>query len=362
MHVDWNWIRQRPHWLAGALARRHQVSVLYRLNPHRSQLRRNPRPGLCLPLPPIPERIFGSISHQAQKVHIAAFWAAWRPDVAWLTFPDLLPLLPRRKLASMALVYDCMDLAEGFFSAGARRERVRGWERELLRRADLVLCSSQSLHDGLAALRPGGELLLARNALPLAEVPSGGPPPPPPFLGRLDLGYFGTVSHWMDWPLVRSLLDSAPDVHLHMVGPVEQGAGFTHPRLHLLGPAPREGLLARMAQCHACVLPFRDTPLVRGVDPVKLNEYLACGRPVLCLRYPEIERFAPFVTFYRTADDCVAFLERLRRGDPALCAPWRHVAEFLAANTWERRVEDIEPALLRARARARARQAAGAAF
>lgn len=347
MHVDWNWIRQRPQALALALARSASVTVLYRANPHRGRLTRNPSPGLCLPLVPLPERIFGKFSQFIQKVHIALVWALTRPDVVWVTFPDLWPCLPQRLLAGRTVVYDCMDDPEAFFAHEAARAAVRAKERALLDRADLVLCSSRALEERARALKPRGEVLLVRNAGPDGPLPEAPPPAPEPVPGRLDLGYFGTVSDWMDWDLLDTVLDAAPDAHLHLVGPVERAPRAAHARLHFHGPVRREALMDEVAGVRAFVMPFRETPLVRAVDPVKLYEYLATGRPVFCPRYPEVERFGPLVHFYSTPGELLALVDRLRAGDPDLAPPWDAVRAFLAENSWSLRADGIVLALAR---------------
>jgi hypothetical protein len=56
------------------------------------------------------------------------------------------------------------------------------------------------------------------------------------------------------------------------------------------------------------------------VDPVKLYEYVALGRPVITVHYPELERFRGLVTFY---DSEAEFLEAIRclRRDPGSMMP-----------------------------------------
>ena len=56
------------------------------------------------------------------------------------------------------------------------------------------------------------------------------------------------------------------------------------------------------------VLPFRVDELTRGVDPVKLYEYIALGKPVVASHWPGLDRFGGFVTFYRDAEHLVDLL------------------------------------------------------
>ena len=42
-------------------------------------------------------------------------------------------------------------------------------------------------------------------------------------------------------------------------------------------------------------VPFASGPLTEAVNPIKLREYLAAGRPVVSTPMPEVERYAPAV-------------------------------------------------------------------
>jgi glycosyltransferase involved in cell wall biosynthesis len=84
------------------------------------------------------------------------------------------------------------------------------------------------------------------------------------------------------------------------------------------------------------LVPFRDLPLTRAVDPVKLYEALAMGLPVVARRLPETERWSePLVYLY---DDPEGFVRQLRRAvaeaSPEIARERRRVAE---GESWDRR-------------------------
>lgn len=350
-HVDWRWIRQRPQALAELLGERFDVRVLHRVHPHRfryppnaSRLRRLP----LLPLPSGLGRRWARVVDAAQRLWVRA-GAGRRPDIVWVTFPSVWRVLPRR-FRQAHVVYDCMDDALGFAADPARRDALAAAETELVARASVVLCSSERLRGTLVARfgdRVASKIRVARNGLAdrlLARL-DGAPAVSEPGAraGELRLAYIGTIAAWMDFDVLRAALDADPLLHVDLYGPVE-GDQVPHPRLHYRGVVAHDRLAEVARAADALVMPFQLTELIRAVDPVKLYEYLSFERPVIAVRYAEVERFAPLVHFYTDAASFVAQVASLRAGTLALPAR-PAVREFLAANTWERRAAEIGDAL-----------------
>jgi len=344
MHVNWHWIRQRPQVLAEQLAHHHTMHLL-----HYRMFHRHHRAADSTPLFPaqelqrLPERI-KRLGRPMQAFNTAwlsqQFGAAARkfqPDAVWVTHPDFMPAL--RALPLLPVVYDCMDDHAAFNEAGT--EAMLEAERELLARADLVFFSSATLAARVRAratvrrsevVNNGvADSLLDRQALPSRPTVAG---------DGLRLGFFGTVSHWFDWALVLRLLDALPTARLEIAGPVETALP-KHQRIHHAGVLPHSALASFVTGCDVLVMPFIMNQLVEAVDPVKLYEYVAFGRPALAPRYAESERFAPHIALYRDAAEALGTLEAW-----AEAAPARTDAQtFLRANTWQQRMAQISGSL-----------------
>ena len=131
-------------------------------------------------------------------------------------------------------------------------------------------------------------------------------------------------------------------MRIRVIGPNEIGYASDNPRIRIESPLPHGALAAAVADCDAMLLPFRVDDLTRGVDPVKLYEYIALGRPIACIDYPELTRFAPFVTLCRDGDELTA---KIAARDLAPAADIEARTRFLADNTWEARVRAFRGAL-----------------
>ena len=119
----------------------------------------------------------------------------------------------------------------------------------------------------------------------------------------LVLGYLGGIAHWFDWPLVIRLAKTLPQMRIELVGPCTAAPPETLPANVRLLPACRQSDVAgHLARFSAGLIPFRQSALTNGVDPIKYYEYRAAGLPVLSTRFGEMA--------LRGRNDGVYFLDR----------------------------------------------------
>jgi GT2 family glycosyltransferase len=344
MHVDWEWIWQRPHEFARQLGKDFDVLVLYPVGRRRGATVRNSRDGLALrPFLQLYRRRENRLIAAANRLEvqwsIRATIRRFRPDAVWVTHPELMEYLPSNLLAR--LVYDCMDDALAFPQPSVFTERMERDESVLVRRADAILTSSASLGETLRA-RYGSNVSthLVRNGCDKGQ-PVGSASISRGTDGFWHIGYVGTLAN-VDVEALMTLVREVPEICVDLVGPIVLWTGPTdHPRVHLRGAMKHEQLSDFAAACSCMVAPFPRTQLVLGVDPVKLYEYVNWGRPIVCLLYPEVERFGDFVEFYETPEDLVRVISRMcSEGFERKYTDEQRTA-FLTENTWDVRGHQI---------------------
>ncbi len=349
MHVDWRWIKQRPHFLAEELATRYEIRILHRAGvTRRRHLVDNPPPYALSPLLPLPWswKYVRKASMAMQRRWVARMVPPPGPDIVWITHPSLLEAIPA-ELKGSQLIYDCMDDAFGFPGSESRRALIAALEHNLVMRASVIFCSSLQLCKLLVSrygadiqlkntlVRNGvsSSLSIDRGASALNEA-SHSPS------RRFRLAYIGTVAEWIDFESVLQVLEALNNVEFHFIGPSIH-RGPQHDRLHYHGPVPHAALVPLATRFDGFVMPFRLSPLTEAVDPVKLYEYLTFGREVLSVRYSEIERFSNFVHFYESPSGFLNLVRSLVTGNLELKNTTSGTSEFLAANTWNARGRQI---------------------
>lgn len=213
---------------------------------------------------------------------------------------------------SPALVYYCVD--DFTHWPGVDALAAASLERELLDRCDLVLATSQRLADTRRAARGPTELLphgvdvelLARASDP-ATVPLAGVR-----RGRPVLGYLGLLDARLDVELVTSVARARPDWDVVFVGPTDAAPDprLALPNVRRVPAVPYGRVPEALAAFDVAILPYVRSELTRSINPLKLREYLASGRPVVATSLPEVARYAPAVEVADAPGDFIAAVER----------------------------------------------------
>lgn len=219
-----------------------------------------------------------------------------------------------------------------------------GWTDEedamqnaVIDRSDMVIACAQSMIDELPeAGRRKARVL--RNGVDFEAFKAGLSAPCPDDLARVPeprIGYTGSVNLKVDFKLVADLATRKPEWHWVFVGPVGVGAsggfgihddvrrGFetcqSLPNVHFLGSKPFFDLPAYMGNMTVNVMCYRTDGegWWKAIDPLKTNEYLAVGRPVVSADLVNVRPFSECLEIATTPDEWSMALTRALSGDRA---------------------------------------------
>jgi glycosyltransferase involved in cell wall biosynthesis len=266
--------------------------------------------------------------------------------ILWSFLPNVGRLLGR--LDERLVIYHCVDEYSAF--SGVARDSIARMERDLVRRADLVLTSSERLCAERIALNPNTRFVshgvdvghFGRALDPRIEAPAELRALPRPVIG-----FFGLLADWVDLDLVRALALARPEWSFVLVGKQATGVGVLRglPNVHLIGQKPYELLPAYCRGFDVGIIPFRTNELTIRANPLKLREYLAAGLPVVSTPLPEVARYRSLV---HLAEGMTGFLDAITTAlgerSPALD---RARAMAMESESWEARVTEIERHIIR---------------
>ena len=156
----------------------------------------------------------------------------------------------------------------------------------------------------------------------------------------------GAIAEWTDIELLIHAARQLPETDFVLVGEVmriDVSELATLPNVHMIGEVPYSKLPHYLHAFDVCVLPYRICEYALASDPVKVWEYMSAGKPLVAVRFPEIERLKQLITLASTPSE---FVDGLRRGieenDPELrqCR-----IAYARENTWQRRAEELRSAV-----------------
>jgi len=293
---------------------------------------------LAVPLPGVPgvdrlnaRLLTASIRHYARRAGLT------RP-ILWTFMPNTIGLVG--KLGESRVIYHCVDEYSAF--AGVPREALRRMEAALVRRADLVLASSETLAEERRPLNPRTHFVShGVDVTHFARALDAGVSPPADAAGlaRPVIGFFGLIAEWIDLELMAEIARRRPQWTLALIGKanVDTSALRALPNVRVLGQKPYETLPAYCSAFDVGIIPFRIDALTVRANPLKLREYLAAGLPVVSSDLPEVRKYAGLV---RLATGATGFITAIE----AALAESGHGPARVAAmrqESWEARVEQI---------------------
>ncbi|MCC5935927.1 MAG: glycosyltransferase [Lunatimonas sp.] len=222
-------------------------------------------------------------------------------------------------------------------------------EVQAIRHADLSIVTSRQLQADLTMLsgRPVNYLPNAadfetfRRAY-LAQIPV---PNDLEGIPRPLIGYTGNICHRSNYDLLAKICTRHADKSVVMIGPRNHWSSTdidldAIPNLYFLGPKPIELLPDYLAHFDVLILPFLINEVTKSIYPLKINEYLASGKPIVAT--PFSEDIKAFGTVIRLEEDPDKFAEsigeEINSDNPEKQAARHQVA---AENTWENRVAQI---------------------
>jgi teichuronic acid biosynthesis glycosyltransferase TuaH len=243
-------------------------------------------------------------------------------------------------------IYHCIDdIAENPYTA-RHGERL---EHEAIAQADLTLVTSTNLYRLKAPYaRRITTFFNAADVDNFARVLNTEFPIPPELLGRNRpvIGFVGNLDELrIDYPLLKALALAHPDKTLLLVGPVNSPElaqlGIDQlPNVLLAGSRPLHELPPLMQHMDVVMIPFLKNKLTQSIYPLKINEYLAAGKPVVATSFSDDIR--SFAHCAYIADDQAQFIELI---DTALVenSPERvqQRSATAAQNTWAARIEQL---------------------
>ncbi len=255
------------------------------------------------------------------------------------------------QLGESLICYHVVDnyTAAHWHSAQARAAVVAA-EQFMLSVADLVVVTAPALLEDKQ--RYHNNVYLVKNAVNYTQFAAAvqNAQEPPADMAAISppiIGYVGAIEDKLDYGLLSAVARARPDWSFVMVGPLptrptSAAWQFRHnhpPNVHLLGRREVTEVPHYIQACQVCVLPYRQDDFTKGIDSLKLYEYLACEKPIVATDIPATREYSHVV---HIAKDVPGFVQKI---ETALIPPGSEQRALMRSialqNTWDQRVDQI---------------------
>jgi UDP-galactopyranose mutase len=343
-HLRWNFVFQRPQHILSRCAQGRRVFFIEEPIFSKEPLGRldviQDDSGVVVVVPHLPEGLSEEAINADLRVLVDGLLAEQKINnyICWYYTPMAIAFTSHWQ--PEAVVYDCMDELSAFKGASPK---LKEYEAELFRRANLVFTGGQSLYESKVNQHPNvyafpssvdvAHFAKARN---LQEPADQADIPHP------RLGFYGVIDERMDIELLRGIAEMRPDWHLVIIGPVVKIDPATLPQydnIHYLGSKEYKDLPKYLSGWDLAMLPFARNESTRYISPTKTPEYLAAATPVVSTSIRDVVR--PYgdlklVRIADTVDEFVVAAELAMQEDNVASGWLSRVDAFLEKISWDR--------------------------
>lgn len=157
-------------------------------------------------------------------------------------------------------------------------------------------------------------------------------------------GYTGTIhGDRVDVGLVASVAQAYPSATIAMVGPnlldqAEQQSLNRFDNIVFAGSQPYADLPDIMRAFDVCMVPHLVTPFTESLNPIKLWEYLAAGKPIVSTN---VAGFRDYCDLFFVADNVDEFVQALSMALTADKATPTSRQAIAKQHSWGRRLSDV---------------------
>lgn len=349
MHIDWNWAKQRPHFIAEKLSEVYELDLIYIKQVANSsrykkqKVSKNLKVFKLLKLPYSGrvkwlKIVQNKLNQKILDIDFSSY------DLIWVTSPIVFDFIDFKDVNNSKIIYDCMDDYLEFAEHQRDLCKHKQLEKQLVCNSKLIFTSSGTLKERIQSRysnTANNEIYVVNNAISQK------------WLDKRDdyfnirstinennnyvIGYVGTISDWFDFDLLEYILSRNEKVEFKLIGPITVKK-IIHPRITYVGAVSHDSLLSYIKDVDAFIMPFVVNRLIEAVDPVKIYEYILFNKPVFCIRYPEVKKFEEYVYLYGDKDEALEKINKVMKG----LHETKESLDYLKDNTWDERVSEIK--------------------
>lgn len=244
-----------------------------------------------------------------------------------------------KKYPPLKYLYHCVDLMSG--ERYIAKHGVKA-EKEVSKVVDQIVTTSDQLKENLKKINPNTEVV--HNGADYSQFQLDHYIVPKEYLkiNGKKVVYVGNLGLRIDYPLLKKVAQQDRSIQYIFIGPINERefAGKElreEENVFFLGPKTAEEVPHYLFYADVCMIPFVKNELTKCIYPLKINEYLTLGKPVITSEFTDLRTFKGKVVSYQNS---TTFLQGIHRSS----ATETEIEErrlFAQSNDWSHRAKDF---------------------
>lgn len=238
------------------------------------------------------------------------------------------------KFNEKATIYYCYDE----ISEASWCKKHGAWtEQAYMKMVDAVVVSSKSLLERKKAIQPN--TFLVKNGVDTSIFSQF---KKSENAEKKTIGYIGSIDDRIDTEMMQKIIEAMPNYHFLFVGRIIDKSIESNlnrcPNVEFTGAKQPNELARYMEKIDVGLIPFKKNEFTKNIYPLKINEYLASGMPIVSTNFADLTDFEGLI--YES--DETNFEENIKT---AIAEKNKTLIEkriaFAKANSWKNRAIEL---------------------
>lgn len=246
----------------------------------------------------------------------------------------------KQRLQPQCTIFDLIDNPVDEFAEWQLKLKVAVSE------ADIVTYSSKYLETVLKKVNPNKQYTFIGNGCDFPHFNVAVSPllPKPVEMINLPdkpvLGYYGAISTWLDFELIKKIADLDDCVHVVMIGGIKSvpsyNMTFYHKNITWIDHIDYKDVPRYLSWFSFCMIPFKQKEMIKGCNPIKFYECYAAGKIVIGSDFGDIDTF-----YYKIDNDNYEMTVRNIVKNCDLRVARKDHIQYALANSWQNSVNKL---------------------
>lgn len=249
-------------------------------------------------------------------------------------------------LSPRLYIYYLRDFLQGY---NYWKKHTKILEPQLLKKSDIVAANSKLFADYSSRFNPNSYYIGQGCNIDLFNADKTyNQPEEMKHIASPIIGYLGALdASRLDMKIFELIAKARPDWNIVLVGPEDdffkQSSLHKIQNIHFLGAKKIEDLPSYVASFDVCINPQFKNVITEGNYPLKIDEYLAMGKPAVATKTAAMELFEEYTYLANEPEEYPALIEKALSENSVERQTKR--LEFARTHTWENSVNAIYKAI-----------------